>query len=295
MQKKLLRIKWVLITILFFIILSPICKALEIPVLHTNYRNYTYNCNSKQMPLYNFYDYEREKAVYQIRGNEGYIDDVGFRQIIGDINYPLDLINALYLATNEEKITDDNIDKRIAMQLYIYDRYAKSNSDKITYDFNTSSYTKIQEQLLKEGQEMIKEKDYNYELKTGEWQFIPYPLEEREQLDLFPIEIKEAENGFYVKSELEGHYDVEIPLKDKAYLALNFMSTHPKKASYVEILKPCLEISNFHFEVSPSIYEIHVPENQVGYQLEVEENAKKDQLVNYNLTIEDKYELKEYN
>ena len=185
-------------------------KALDLNLKNEQPYNYTYTNNGKQYPFYLATNLDDNLPIFQERGNAEYVDTSTYIKRNERLFMEPFELNALYLTTNGKKASTENLDKRLAMQLYIFENFAKSNKDTISFSFDTNKYHQISEELLKQGKEMIEEKKFSYEVKQGEWTYIPKEWEGKYHIDdNCPCEIREEEDGFYIKGNRLGKFTIK--------------------------------------------------------------------------------------
>ena len=277
------------ISLLMSLLFKGRVYALELT--NSNPYNYTYTNNGKVYPLYLAVNNESKRALFQERGNVEFIDTSTY--VVRNEKYGLEPyeFNALYLAT-----LDNSIDKRLAMQIYLFEDFARRNKDTLSFSFDPKPYYEISESLLKQGKEMIKEKKYSYKIKQGEWTFIPKEWEGNYEISLnsFPLQLDQREDGFYIRGVNLGTYETEIDIKNESEYGNYFDSKHYKKSNYIEAIKPCMAHNVLNIEVIPPIYDIHIPSNPIGYELDIVSNSLKEEAVNYNLVVDEDYLLKDF-
>ena len=277
------------ISLLMSLLFKGRVYALELT--NSNPYNYTYTNNGKVYPLYLAVNNESKRALFQERGNVEFIDTSTY--VVRNEKYGLEPyeFNALYLAT-----LDNSIDKRLAMQIYLFEDFARRNKDTLSFSFDPKPYYEISESLLKQGKEMIKEKKYSYKIKQGEWTFIPKEWEGNYEISLnsFPLQLDQREDGFYIRGVNLGTYETEIDIKNESEYGNYFDSKHYKKSNYIEAIKPCVAHNILSIEVIPPIYDIHIPSNPIGYELDIVSNSLKEEAVNYNLVVDEDYLLKDF-
>ena len=270
-------------------------KALDLNLKNEQPYNYTYTNNGKQYPFYLATNLDDNLPIFQERGNAEYVDTSTYIKRNERLFMEPFELNALYLTTNGEKASTENLDKRLAMQLYIFENFAKSNKDTISFSFDTNKYHQISEELLKQGKEMIEEKKFSYEVKQGEWTYIPKEWEGNYHIDdNCPCEIREEEDGFYIKGNRLGKFTTNIDIEDYKEDGYYFDSNHPTRSSYTEVVKPCTALTTLEINVVPAIFNIHFPSNQVGYDLEIASESLKNEQVVYNFKVHDDYDLKDF-
>ncbi len=270
-------------------------KALDLNLKNEQPYNYTYTNNGKQYPFYLASNIEDNMPIFQERGNAAFVDTSTYIKRNERLFMEPFELNALYLTTNGDKASTDNLDKRLAMQLYIFENFAKSNKDTISFSFDTNKYHQISEELLKQGQEMIEEKKFSYEVKQGEWTYIPKEWEGKYHIDdNCPFEIREEEDGFYIKGNKLGKFTTDIDIEDYKEDGYYFDSNHPTRSNYTEVIKPCTALTTLEINVVPAIFNIHFPSDQIGYDLEIASESLKNEQVVYNFKVHDDYDLKEF-
>ena len=270
-------------------------KALDLNLKNEQPYNYTYTNNGKQYPFYLATNLDDNLPIFQERGNAEFVDTSTYIKRNERLFMEPFELNALYLTTNGEKASTENLDKRLAMQLYIFENFAKSNKDTISFSFDTNKYHQISEELLKQGKEMIEEKKFSYEVKQGEWTYIPKEWEGKYHIDdNCPCEIREEEDGFYIKGNRLGKFTTNIDIEDYKEDGYYFDSNHPTRSSYTEVVKPCTALTTLEINVVPAIFNIHFPSNQVGYDLEIASESLKNEQVVYNFKVHDDYDLKDF-
>ena len=270
-------------------------KALDLNLKNEQPYNYTYTNNGKQYPFYLATNLDDNLPIFQERGNVEFVDTSTYIKRNERLFMEPFELNALYLTTNGEKASTENLDKRLAMQLYIFENFAKSNKDTISFSFDTNKYHQISEELLKQGKEMIEEKKFSYEVKQGEWTYIPKEWEGKYHIDdNCPCEIREEEDGFYIKGNRLGKFTTNIDIEDYKEDGYYFDSNHPTRSSYTEVVKPCTALTTLEINVVPAIFNIHFPSNQVGYDLEIASESLKNEQVVYNFKVHDDYDLKDF-
>ena len=270
-------------------------KALDLNLKNEQPYNYTYTNNGKQYPFYLATNLDDNLPIFQERGNAEFVDTSTYIKRNERLFMEPFELNALYLTTNGEKASTENLDKRLAMQLYIFENFAKSNKDTISFSFDTNKYHQISEELLKQGKEMIEEKKFSYEIKQGEWTYIPKEWEGKYHIDdNCPCEIREEEDGFYIKGNKLGKFTTNIDIEDYKEDGYYFDSNHPTRSSYTEVVKPCTALTTLEINVVPAIFNIHFPSNQVGYDLEIASESLKNEQVVYNFKVHDDYDLKDF-
>ncbi len=270
-------------------------KALELNLKNEQPYNYTYTNNGKQYPFYLAVNLDDNLPIFQERGNAEFVDTSTYIKRNERLFMEPFELNALYLTTNGEEASLENLDKRLAMQLYIFENFAKSNKDTISFSFDTNKYHQISEELLKQGKEMIEEKKFSYEVKQGEWTYIPKEWEGKYHIDdNCPCEIREEEDGFYIKGNKLGKFTTNIDIEDYKEDGYYFDSNHPTRSSYTEVIKPCTALTTLEINVVPAIFNIHFPSNQVGYDLEIASESLKNEQVVYNFKVHDDYDLNDF-
>ena len=277
------------ISLLMSLLFKGRVYALELT--NSNPYNYTYTNNGKVYPLYLAVNNESKRALFQERGNVEFIDTSTY--VVRNEKYGLEPyeFNALYLAT-----IDNSVDKLLAMQIYLFEDFARRNKDTLSFSFDPKPYYEISESLLKQGKEMIKEKKYSYKIKQGEWTFIPKEWEGNYEISLnsFPLQLDQREDGFYIRGVNLGTYETEIDIKNESEYGNYFDSKHYKKSNYIEAIKPCVAHNVLSIEVIPPIYDIHIPSNPIGYELDIVSNSLKEEAVSYNLVVDEDYLLKDF-
>ena len=270
-------------------------KAYEFNLKNEQPYDYNYHNNSELYPFYLGINLEDNKAVFQERGNAKFESTENYtKRNLTSMLKPYEL-NALYLTTNGNDASKDNMDKRLAMQLYIFENYAKGNHDTITFSFDTSKFHQISDELIKQGKEMILEKKYSYEIKQGKWTYFPIEWEGTYHiLNDRNLDIREEDEGYYVKGDTLGTYTSEINIDKYKESGYYFDSNHYARSNYIEVTKPCTAHSTLEIKVVPPKFDIHYPSNQVGYDLDIQESSLKNEKVVYNLKVHDDYELKEF-
>ncbi len=298
MEKKDKKKKGGLVLLGISLLLSLFMKdnVLALELTNINPNNYTYTNNNKVYPFYLAVNNESNRPLFQERGNVGFIDTSTYTYHNESYGLEPYEFNALYLTTNGKEATAENLDKRLAMQLYLFEDFASRNKDNISFSFDTEYYHKISEELLKQGKEMIKEEKYTYQIKQGEWTFIPKEWEGNYtiSMDRFPLPFVEKEDGFDIAGANLGTYTTEIFINKYREYGTYFQSNDYRKSNYIETIKPCTIHSTLEIEIIPPIYDIHVPENQIGYNLEIVNSSLKEQKVSYNLKIDDEYFLEDF-
>ena len=270
-------------------------KALDLSLKNEQPFNYTYTNNGKQYPFYLATNIEDNLPIFQERGNASFVDTSTYIKRNERLFMEPFELNALYLTTNGEKASLENLDKRLAMQLYIFENFAKSNKDTISFSFDTNKYHQISDELLKQGQEMIEEKKFSYEVKQGEWTYIPKEWEGKYHIDdNCPFEIREEEDGFYIRGNRLGKFTTDIDIEDYKEDGYYFDSNHPTRSNYTEVLKPCTALTTLEINVVPPIFNIHFPSNQEGYDLEIATESLKNEQVVYNFKVHDDYDLNDF-
>ena len=270
-------------------------KALDLNLKNEQPYNYTYTNNGKQYPFYLAINLDDNLPLFQERGNAAFVDTSTYIKRNERLFMEPFELNALYLTTNGEKASLENLDKRLAMQLYIFENFAKSNKDTISFSFDTNKYHQISEELLKQGKEMIEEKKFSYEVKQGEWTYIPKEWKGNYHIDdNCPFEIREEEDGFYIKGNSLGKFTTDIEIEDYKEAGYYFDSNHPTRSNYTEVLKPCKGKTTLEINVVPPIYNIHLPTNQEGYELKIAEESLKGDRVIYTFKVHEEYDLKDF-
>ncbi len=268
-------------------------KAEGLNLKNDNPYNYTYTTNGKVRPFYLAINLEDSKPLFQERGNVDFSGTDTYIKLDRKLYMEPYELNALYLTTNGGEATKENEDKRLAMQLYIFEEFAKINKDTISFSFDTSKYHQISDELLNQGKEMIKPKKYNYQVKQGEWTYIPKEWEGNYQIkNKAMLQFKQEDDGFMVKGDNLGTYTTDIVIENFKEYGYYFDSNYATRSNYTEVIRPCTAKPVLEIEVVPANYDIHFSSEQVGYKLDMPASSLKGEEVKYDLQIDDGYELK---
>ena len=190
---------------IFFLALDV--KASEFNIKSVQYKDYTYTNNGKVYQFNLFYDDDSKLPLFQEHGNQNFIDGEGYSKEVRMFNWDGVVNNALYLTTNGEAVSDSNAELRAAMQIYIYEDFARRNKDNLQFNFDVSKYHEMANKLLEDGKKMTKEKTLYYTVKQDKWTNIDKELRVsydemrfEDVFSLYPNMIGEqTESGFKVR------------------------------------------------------------------------------------------------
>lgn len=286
-----------MVLFLFFLVKIPFCEALSLNVKETFPDGYDFIFEGQIHNLALLEDKNTEFPLFQKDANLIFMNP---REYVEQNEvYPWDeeVLNACFLTTNGQKASEENLMNRVAMQFYLYELDAKSKGEEIIYLFDPTEIQEIQRTLLEEGRVLLNQTSYSYTMVQNEWFFVSdLPWQ-----GTYQLEAKEGVEYQYLSSSLKVKSDLVQDVLVKANVQthqgqFHFYTSHdPYKPSYLLVEKPVTLLPIFHFHVKekPKEHQIVFDELQEGYSLRIPDHALPNELVKFNLTIEEGYTLEQ--
>ncbi len=224
------RIRGILFVSLLAIVLgSKNIKAIELEenVSKTDF----YIASQKQKYMATYQD-NMGNLYYRIDGATDYQKDSNYVLNNESLIYPDDeLLNALYLTSLTK---NSNIDNQYAMQMYLYNLSSSKYNEGIQFVFAVQKYWDIQDKLINDAKEMLKEKTYNYEIIEGKSLKIE-DIENFNYEDVEGLEIKNEEDGIVIEGLKTGDYVI----RGKTHASYNYyVDESNERNGFINVTSP---------------------------------------------------------
>lgn len=255
---------------------------------------YQYEIDNQKYNLELYYEKDSKIPLFSLKGDEDIPISTHYEETT-DLT-PLNqggyyfVRNICYLASKE-----NDLEKQIAAQFYLYKLDAMYNQKKFTYLFDPTKIEKLIKQLEDESISLLNAHNYDLAIYQGKWQTITdkdlllpdYKLENRSM----EIDIKDQiATSFQIKGDTLGQYRLSVDSP-----SLNSVE-HLYKSSttpyLVQVTKPKLGMINLNVHVipEPPTYKITNSLSE-GINMTIPKEAKVGEKVSFRYTLEKGYTL----
>ncbi len=269
-------------------------KAITMNMIENTYTDYKFSLNNKEYDLVLYENKSDHTPLFKLEPSkkqnsyDGYMTQEEYGVCNDDIIH-----NAIYLTTKGNVVKEENFLRRVAVQYYIYERFAQINSLKFTILTHEEEIKKLQEEIIKESSALLQTDTLNYNLTTDTWQTIDLGLYQTSDYNFLDIETDNIKtNQLDVKSREAKKYIFEPTVKEKKKKTTYYIGT--SQPTYLYVSEPKIKNPTLIFETKEKNYNIKIV-NQNGITIKSKTTGIKNENIKIDYDLAKGYSLKQIN